>query len=323
MLAVAGRLPGGPGWAYEFKWDGVRVLADLRGGAVSLSSRSGRDVTATYPELAGLGAVTADALLDGEVVAFDEEMRPSFARLAGRMNVTDPKTARRLARTTPVAYLVFDLLRLDGRDLRRLPYRERRELLDTLAPEGPHWITPPVSHDGPAAMAISAAQGLEGVVAKRLDSPYLPGARSAAWVKVKHLVTGDYLIGGWTSGKRELSSLVLGELTGEGLLYRGRVGTGFGEAEQRSLAAELAPLAVGRSPFAVEVPRRDAAAVHWVRPVLAVEVAYAQLTPQGRVRHARFLRRRPDKDLGPNDAASLPARVIDSEVGDRPSRVPG
>ncbi|HEY1178213.1 MAG TPA: non-homologous end-joining DNA ligase [Phytomonospora sp.] len=296
MLAVAGRLPAGPGWAYEFKWDGVRVLADLRGGEAALSSRSGRDVTTAYPELAGLGALVADALLDGEVVAFDEDMRPSFARLAGRMNVADPKTARRLARTTPVAYLVFDLLRLDGRDLRRLPYRERRELLEALGLEGPHWITPPVSHDGAAAMAISAEQGLEGVVAKRLDSPYLPGARSAAWVKVKHVVTGDYLVGGWTSDRRELSSLVLGEPTADGLAYRGRVGTGFDEAERRGLVAALTPLAVERSPFAEELPRRDAAGVRWVRPVVTVEVAYAQVTPQGRVRHARYVRRRRDKE---------------------------
>lgn len=297
MLAVAGRLPTGPGWAYEFKWDGVRVLADLRGGAVSLSSRSGRDVTAAYPELAELGAVVADALLDGEVVAFDEEMRPSFARLAGRMGVTDPAAARRLSRTTPVAYLVFDLLRLEGGDLRKLPYRERRELLDALGLEGPHWITPPVSHDGEAAMAISARQGLEGVVAKRLDAPYLPGARSSAWVKVKHLVTADYLVGGWTSDRRELSSLVLGERTDEGLAYRGRVGTGFDEAEQRRLVAALTPLAVARSPFAEELPRREVVGVRWVRPVLAVEVAYAQVTPQGRVRHSKYVRRRPDKDV--------------------------
>ncbi|MEV0650741.1 non-homologous end-joining DNA ligase [Phytomonospora sp. NPDC050363] len=294
MLAVAGKLPSGEGWAYEFKWDGVRVLADVGGGVAALTSRSGRDVTVAYPELRALGGAVGDALLDGEVVAFDEAMRPSFTLLAKRMGVTEAKTALRLARTTPVAYMIFDLLRLDGRDLRRLPYRERRAALDALGLEGPHWITPPVTYDGPAAMSISAEQRLEGVVAKRLDSPYLPGARSSAWVKVKHLVTGDYLVGGWTSDRRALSSLVLGERTPEGLVYRGRVGTGFDERTQRTLVAELEPLAVERSPFAGEVPRKDAGGVRWVRPELTVEVAYAEVTPQGRVRHARFNRIRTD-----------------------------
>ncbi|WP_106127121.1 DNA ligase [Pseudosporangium ferrugineum] len=296
MLAMAGPLPLGAGWSYEFKWDGVRVLSSFPGGPPRLWARSGTSVTLAYPEIAPL-SLPPGSLLDGEMVVLDAAGRPSFTALAERMHVRDPGKAARLAVTLPVTYMIFDLLRYAGEPLLHLPYSERRARLERLdLGDGP-WMVPPAFTDGSATEAAARENHLEGVVAKRLDTPYVPGARSPDWVKVKFDRTGDYVIGGWRSGARRLGGLLVGVPgPGSGLLFRGRVGGGIGAAAERELLSVLAPLAAAKSPFAAgAVPREDARGAHWVSPDVVVEVRYGNRTPDGRLRFPRFLRLRPDK----------------------------
>ena len=194
MLARTGPLPPDDGrWAFEIKWDGVRAIAFVQGGRLVLQARSGRDVTARYPELRPLAEALAghEVVLDGEVVAFDGA-RPSFQKLQGRMHLTSEHAVRRLAREDPVQYIAFDLLYLDGRSLMELRYDERRAALAELELGGPTWQAP-AHHvgDGAALLELTRAQQLEGVIAKRLDCPYLPGRRSPGWVKVKNINSTD------------------------------------------------------------------------------------------------------------------------------------
>ncbi|HEY7272065.1 MAG TPA: non-homologous end-joining DNA ligase [Actinoplanes sp.] len=296
MLATAGPLPVGPGWSYEFKWDGVRVLSRFEDGPPRLYARSGAVVTIAYPEVAGL-SLPPGSLLDGEMVVLDAGGRPSFTALAERMHVRDPGRAAKLAATVPVTYMIFDVLRLAGENLAPLPYRERRARLDELDLAGPHWMVPPVFADGPATTAAAQENRLEGVVAKRLESPYLPGTRSPDWIKVKFDKTGDYVVGGWRPGARRLGGLLIGLPGPDGRLrFRGKVGGGIGAAAEADLLSVLAPLATPSSPFeAGAVPREDARGAHWVRPELVVEVRYGNRTPDGRLRFPRFLRIRTDK----------------------------
>ena len=295
MLATAGALPTGPGWNYEFKWDGVRVLALFGGGPPDLFARSGAVVTSAYPEIADL-RLPEGTLLDGEMVVLDAQGRPSFTALAERMHVRERQRAARLAATSPVTYMIFDLLFYGGEDFTGLPYLARRERLEELDLAGPRWMVPPSFGDGPATEAAARENRLEGVVAKRSGSVYLPGARSPDWVKVKFDRTGDYVIGGWRAGVRKLGGLLVGVPTPDGLAFRGRVGGGIGAAAEKALLERLAPLASATSPF-VEgaVPREDSRGAHWVRPELVVEVRYGNRTPDGRLRFPRFLRLRSDK----------------------------
>jgi len=183
MLATAGPLPRGEDWAYELKWDGERVLADLAAGVLTLSARSGTDITAAYPELAPLARAVPDAFLDGGVVVLVDG-RPSAGALRERRHARSAGQARRLARARPATYLVFDVLRLYGVDLYDRPYAERRATLGRLGLSGPRWAVPPAFDDGPGTLAASREHGLDGVVAKRLASPYRPGLRSPDWVEV-------------------------------------------------------------------------------------------------------------------------------------------
>ncbi|MFC0507670.1 non-homologous end-joining DNA ligase [Micromonospora costi] len=296
MLAMTGQLPAGAGWAYEFKWDGVRALADISEGQQHLYARSGVEITAAYPELATLRNQVADALLDGEVVLFGESGQPSFTALAERMHVRDRNRAARLAAVMPVTYMIFDVLRLDGEDLIGWPYERRREALDGLGLGGARWAVPPVFSDGPATYQAAGEHGLEGVMAKRLGSAYRPGVRSPDWVKVKLEVTGDFVVGGWRPGARKIGGLLVGVPRPDGrLTFRGRVGGGIGAAVERQLLAELEPLRTPTSPFAGDVPREDARTAIWVTPRVVVEVKYGQRTPDGRLRFPRVLRLRPDK----------------------------
>jgi bifunctional non-homologous end joining protein LigD len=296
MLATTGTLPRGPGWAYEFKWDGVRVISFFQGGPPALFARSGTTVTAAYPEISGL-QLPPDTLLDGEMVVLDAAGRPSFTALAERMHVRDPNRAARLAASMPVTYMIFDLLRYAGEDIKHLPYAMRRERLEDLELSGAHWMTPPVFLDGPATEAAARENQLEGLVAKRVDTPYTPGFRSPDWIKIKFDSTGDYVIGGWRPGARRLGGLLVGCPGPDGLLrFRGRVGGGISGASERELLGVLAPLATDKSPFVPgAVPREDARGAHWVRPELVVEIRYGNRTPDGRLRFPRFLRLRPDK----------------------------
>jgi bifunctional non-homologous end joining protein LigD len=295
MLATAGPLPLGPGWSYEFKWDGVRVLSVFSGSSPQLFARSGTTVTAAYPEISLLSLPT-DTLLDGEMVVLNEAGRPSFTALAERMHVREPARAARLAVSLPVTYMIFDVLRLAGEDLQHLPYASRRARLEELDLGAGPWMVPPAFSDGPATEAAARENKLEGVVAKRLEAPYLAGSRSPDWVKVKFDRTGDYVIGGWRSGVRRLGGLLVGVPGPSGLVFRGRVGGGIGAASEQELLAALAPLARRASPFeSGAVPREDARGAHWVDPDLVVEVRYGNRTPDGRLRFPRFLRLRPDK----------------------------
>jgi bifunctional non-homologous end joining protein LigD len=290
MLARTGELPPDDGrWAYEIKWDGVRAIGYADGGRLRLASRNGRDITPRYPELRELGRALAgrEAVLDGEVVAFDAEGRPSFQRLQSRMHLTSEHAVRRLSQSEPVAYILFDLLWLDGHSLMALPYVERRERLLELGLNGPTWQTP-ASHvgDGAALLAAARARGLEGVVAKRLDCPYMPGRRSTGWLKVKNVRETDVVVAGWLEGEGRrngrLGALVVGFYEDGELRYAGRVGSGFDEAELNRVGAILAPLAREDTPFSGRQPPRE---THFVEPRLVARVAYGEWTQARTLRH--------------------------------------
>ena len=306
MLARAGDLPTGDGWSYEVKWDGVRALAHSEPGRLSLRSRSGSDITAGYPDLARLNRALHEhgAILDGEIVAFDETAtppRPSFQALQRRMHVRDERRVKRLAAETPVTYLIFDLLWLDGHSLTRLPYAERRELLLGLELEGPRWQVPD-AHEGPdagrALLAATRELGLEGVVAKRLDSTYEPGRRGTSWIKVARRETAELVIGGWMGGEGgrtgQIGALLLGEYDDAGALhYRGRVGSGLTGADLIDLKQRLGALGRDGSPF-VPGAGRPPKAAHWVEPALLAHVAYAERSEGGLLRQPVWLGLRDD-----------------------------
>ena len=300
MLATAGPLPTGPGWAYEFKWDGVRTLADVGATGLALTSRLGNDVTPAYPELAGLAEVAPDVLLDGEVVAFVEG-RPSFSALQGRMHVRAGSQARRLAGQLPVTYLAFDVLRLYGVDLTGRPFAERRATLERLAVSGPHWTVSPLFDDGPATAQAAQENGLEGVIAKRLVSTYRPGTRTTEWVKVRFGRRQEFVVGGWEHGEGGraggIGALLLGVYDDEGrFVYSGQVGTGFTAATLASMRKRLTPLVTDRSPFAALPADVRGRVITWVRPEVVVEVEFAEWTPDGRLRFASFQGVRSDKE---------------------------
>ncbi|MGH2888685.1 MAG: DNA polymerase ligase N-terminal domain-containing protein, partial [Solirubrobacteraceae bacterium] len=207
MLAGAGGLPADESrWSFEVKWDGVRVIAYVRPGRLRLESRNLNEITDAYPEVRGIlrDLGMREAVLDGEIVAFDDSTppRPSFERLQRRMHVRSPSAIRRLATSTPVVYAIFDLLYLDGRSLMGLPYEQRRARLDELGLGGEAWRVP-ASHPGrgQALLEATEAQGLEGIVAKRLDSRYEPGRRSGGWCKIKHTRRQELVVGGWLPGE--------------------------------------------------------------------------------------------------------------------------
>jgi bifunctional non-homologous end joining protein LigD len=302
MLARTAELPTDDGrWAYEVKWDGVRVLCWVDGGAVRLQSRNGRDVTSQYPEVGALGRALGarPALLDGEIAAFDDAGRPSFERLQGRMHLGSPAAVRRKMRDTPATLVVFDVLHLDGDSLLRRPWTERRAALEALGLDGPAWRTPAAHRgDGREFAAATRAQGLEGVIAKRIDSPYEPGRRSGCWVKVKHVNRQEVVIGGWLpgDGKRRgtIGALVIGVHDEDGRLrYAGRVGTGFGQAELLRLEKLLGPLERETSPFEAGKPPKG---VQWVEPELIAEIELSEWTGAGIARQPSYKGLRDDLD---------------------------
>ncbi len=305
MLAVAREeLPADDdAYGYEFKWDGVRAVVYVTGGRPRVLSRNDNDVTGTYPELRAMAEAMGShqAVLDGEIVAFDRAGRPSFSTLQSRMHVTTAAAVRRLVREVPVTFLAFDLLHLDGRSLLDAPYEERRAALESLGLDGPHWQTPPwFRGDGAAVLAASKEQGLEGVLCKRLGSRYAPGRRSDTWLKVKHALHQEVVLGGWKpgAGRRAgtIGSLLLGVPDGTGALaYVGHVGTGFTGRMLDDLRERIGPLERDSSPFAGAVPRTHARDAHWVQPRLVGEVAFTEWTTDGRLRHPTWRGLRPDK----------------------------
>jgi bifunctional non-homologous end joining protein LigD len=301
MLATAGLVPHGPGWAFEFKWDGVRAVVAAAGAEVRLTSRLGNDVTLGYPELAGIGALTGGrpVLLDGEIVTLDARGRPNFGLLQDRMHVRHPTPE--LQARIPVSFYAFDLLHLDGESLLAAPYDERRARLAELSPAG-RVLVPPSFPDvsGDQLLEIARGHGLEGVVAKRRGARYEAGRRSPAWVKTALSHNQEVLVGGWTVGEgrrtRTFGSLLLGAHDVDGKLrYLGHVGTGFSDAVLDGLMARLRPLARRTSPFDETVPREHARHARWVEPVLVGEVEYRLMTRDGRLRHASWRGLRPDR----------------------------
>ena len=301
MLARTGPLPrDDENWAFEIKWDGVRAIAFVQGGRLTLHARTGRDITSRYPELRPIAEALAgrEVVLDGEVVAFDGT-RPSFQKLQGRMHLTSEHAVRRLAREDPVHYIAFDLLYLDGRSLMELRYDERRAKLAELELQGPTWQAP-AHHvgDGAALLELTRAQRLEGVIAKRLDCPYTPGRRTSGWVKVKNVATTDVVIGGWLAGEGNrsgrLGALVIGIPDEEGRLrYAGRVGTGFNQAELVRLGGLLESLATSESPFEGRQPPK---LTHLVEPRLVARVEFNERTQAGTLRQPSYKGLRDDVD---------------------------
>jgi bifunctional non-homologous end joining protein LigD len=301
MLARLSTLPvADSDWAFEVKWDGVRAIAFSQPGRIRFSSRNGNDVSGAYPELHALNRTLGShsAILDGEIVAFDEAGRPSFEALQPRMHVREGAAVRRLARETPVTYVLFDLLWLDGHSLMDLPYAERRDRLADLKLAGERWLIPAFQiGEGSAFLAATREQGLEGLVAKRLDSPYTPGSRDGSWLKIKHSQRQEAVVGGWTEGRgsrsARIGALHLGVYEEQGRFrYAGRVGTGFDEAELDRIAHLLVPLARADSPFHGLQPPQGA---HFVEPQLVCEVEFTAWTKQGLLRHPVYKGLRDDK----------------------------
>jgi bifunctional non-homologous end joining protein LigD len=298
-------------WSFEVKWDGVRAIAYVRPGRLRLESRNLNDVTDAYPEVRGLvGALGMhEAVLDGEIVAFDEKGRPSFERLQRRMHVRGASAIRRLQSSVPIVYAIFDLLYLDGRSLVELPYRERRERLEALGLSGPAWRVPAVHPgEGRALLEATSRQGLEGVVAKRLVSRYEPGRRGGNWLKVKHTLRQELVIGGWMPGEgrrtKRIGALLMGYYANGDLCYAGRVGTGFTEKTLDDLAGRLAPLRRDGSPFDCG-PRLPREAV-FVEPRLVAEIELREWTAERIMRAPSFKGLREDK----------PPREVRLEIAD-------
>lgn len=311
MKAKLGPLPSDDGaFAYEVKWDGIRAVARLDRGHLDLTGRNGTDYRPRYPELRPLGAALGStrAILDGEIVAFDDQGKPSFERLQSRMHLTGEAAVKRRAKELPVTYVAFDLLWLDGHLTTALPYRDRRRLLADLELDGPHWRAP-THHEGDGAALLEATreQGLEGIVAKRLESPYEPGRRSGAWVKVKNVLRQEVVIGGWARGEGKRSgsfgALCAGVHDDEGRLrYVGKVGTGFDEAMLGLLTRELTNRRRDTSPFEGRQPPRDTI---FIEPELVAEVELREWTRTGTLRAPAFKGLRDDVD---------PAAVVREEA---------
>lgn len=306
MLAVPSpSVPRGDEWAYEFKWDGVRALCAASAGEVRLTSRTGRDMTYQYPEVTDVPATPrGGAVLDGELVAFDEGGRVGFQRLQPRMHAGDRRRIARLSKEVPVTFVVFDVLWLDGGDLTRRPYTERRAVLsriidDLRLDDGP-WQESPWSLDVDRVIAAARAFDMEGVVAKRLESVYLPGRRSSSWMKTKFVRREEFVVGGWLDGRGSrrgtVGALLIGTRLDNGRLrYAGRVGTGLTDADLRRWSQLLAPFERSTSPFDVGDPPAGA---HFVEPQFVVEVRFTEWTDGGHVRHPSLLGLRDDVVAG-------------------------
>jgi bifunctional non-homologous end joining protein LigD len=285
-MGSTGAVPDGDDWAFEIKWDGYRTIVHVADGRVRLQSTAGHDVTDRWPEFSGLAdAVNArSAILDGELVVFDDDGRPRF-ELAQRSGVGSDRQA---------VIQFFDVLQVDGNDTIDLPYLDRRRLLEQLVEPGDNWTVPACRiGDGAALVAATAEQGLEGVIAKRIDSRYRPATRSRDWRKIKNRTEVELIIGGFTAGSGNradtFGALLVGRPGPEGLAFAGGVGTGFDQRTLRDLTGRLRGLVVEACPFDPAPPASVARTATWVDPLLRARVEIAEFTNDGLVRHATFM----------------------------------
>ncbi len=306
MLATPGQLPPDDGeWAFEFKWDGMRVLVWVDGGRPRAVSRNEKDVTTSFPELRAFAEAmgSRQALFDGELVVLGEDGKPSFARLQHRMHASSAASVTKAMAAHPVSLVVFDLLHVDGRSLTGLDYDGRRAALEALEIAGPQWaVTPSFTSDtGSRVFQTAVDVGMEGVVAKRRSSSYQAGKRSRDWVKVKHQHMQEVVIGGFSQGngsrRGEFGALLLGlpATDGRGLTFVGKVGTGFTDSSRAELFSDLTKLVRATSPFDARLPTAVEKGATWVTPKLVGEVRYSEWTTDGLLRHPVWRGLRPDK----------------------------
>lgn len=302
MLATLGDLPRpDEDYAYEVKWDGVRALAVIDANrSLSWFARSGNDITGRYPELDGLADALPDqalpAVLDGEIVAFDEAGRPSFSALQSRMHLTAAPRIAALAEERPVTFAVFDLIEAGGLDLRGESWSRRRSLLEALKIDAEHVTVAGVYDDGTALLEQMVERGMEGIVAKKKSSRYRPGKHGSDWIKVKPKPRQEFVIGGWTTGTGHRASsfgaLLLGYFEAGELVYAGNVGSGFDDRVLAGVIEALEPYETVDNPFNGPVTGKG---VHFAAPELVCEIEYSELTPEGHLRHPVFKGMRDDK----------------------------
>jgi bifunctional non-homologous end joining protein LigD len=290
-------------WAFEMKWDGIRIVATITAGNVTLASRNGIDQTATYPELGELAAaVKGSAVLDGEVVAVNRKGRPDFGLLQNRMGLTEPRAVAAAAKKTPVQFMIFDILESNGTSQVAKTYDDRRKLLSkNVKPSTVIQVPPAFDGDLTAAIDTSSRLGLEGVMAKTRDGTYSVGRRSRAWIKLKHHRAQEVVIGGWRPGEgrraKQVGSLLMGIPTEKGLEFVGRIGTGFTDRQLDDLTELMAKLERKTSPF-VELTPAERSKVRFTKPTLVAEVEFAEWTPTGKLRQPSWRGWRPDKKPG-------------------------
>jgi bifunctional non-homologous end joining protein LigD len=286
MKATSGKLPRGDAWVYEPKWDGHRVIVRKRGDTIEAISSNGIDRTARWPWLSDAvrASIDTDVVLDGEIIALDEDGRHSF-QLVGRPD-------------RPHAFIVFDVLAVDGTQLQGRPWRERRHILESRLKATPPISITPVTDDPDALMEATLANGFEGIIAKRSDSTYLAGRRTPSWIKVKHRREQEVVIGGYLLGEGNRStsfgSLLVGVYERKKLRFAGAVGTGFNETTLRMLQARFAELLTDTCPFDPE-PKLPRGKARWLRPELVAQVTFGEWTEAGSLRHPVYLGLRDDK----------------------------
>ena len=304
MKAIAGEdVPVAHGWSYELKWDGMRVVAFLDDDGVRLQSSNGNSATNSFPELSALSELLVgfdSLILDGEVVAIGDAGIPDFVRLQQRMHVHDREDALRRSVDVPISYAIFDVLAVNGNDTLRLPLRDRRALLEQIVEPGSHWLLAESHTDDPRALLdVVLRAGLEGLIAKRLDSVYEEGKRSRSWIKVKPRMRQEFVVGGWSEGRDgntgSLGSLLLGVMEAGELRHCGSVGSGLTASQRQEWKARLVASSLDSSPFLNEVPRTAGRRFQCCEPTAVVEVAFHDWSTDGHLRHPVYLGERTDK----------------------------
>jgi len=302
MLAKTGKAFDDENYSFELKWDGLRALLFLRERTIELQNRNLRDTTGSYPEIQKVkGSIRAKtAIIDGEVVVLGENGTPNFGSLQARFGVDDPKRVSVLAKTTPVTYVAFDLLHIDGQDVITSPLVERKKRLKSIIKEGPYLLYGEhVEAKGTRFFKEATDRGFEGVIAKQSQSQYVPGLRTDYWIKIKQINTTDCVVVGFSEGEGArvptFGSLILAAYDNDGKLQHvGNVGGGFSNDNLEQVKRKLDKLRT-EGPT-IQGPVDSPTPVTWVKPRLVVEVAYMTVTNDGRLRFPRFKRIRTDKD---------------------------